>query len=758
MILFQKDWYRYPTAIVDTDCKNTSFIKLANIYKKLGLKNYYFHLALIDPRLKDIDPWSPNLTETEMAMVARETTINFWYFIRLIASQPSKGERMPFLANRANISMFWCLLNNCRYFLIQPRQTGKSFSIDTFVTWVLAFSENNNLILVTKDSILRGENIRRLRGLLADLPWYLSPLSKLDSNNSENITVKKRNNIYNSFISQSSEEAANKTARGGSNSFLVFDEFGFILHNRLAHSSAVATMNNEGPRAIREGRVSSIAYLTTAAKLDTEHGKYAYDMFNSFAEWREDYLDCIDKNDFEKQVRENSNPRSELEKANGIYGVSANFSHRQLGYTDEWLVEAAARTGGSKDEILRDFYGVFTSGSESSPWTTMQSQMIKSSEEEPLSRDIGTHGIVVNWYYDKTTLEQIMATRPVIAGLDGSNAIGKDSMTITFVDATNLEVIGTANINKINLFKYATWLANLMVRFNKILLVPENRSSAQGIIDYLIETLPAHGIDPFKRIFSTVVQEKESNPKRFENMDAHPSRMNIANQYRPNFGYTTTGSGRYSRDNLYNETLYQAIDIVADKIKDHRLINELLGLVIKDGRIDHQEGKHDDQVISWLLACWFIFNGRNVHYYDINRGRFLSNVVSAGEKLDPKKLMQMKEQEVLKEKIKILYDELSGTDDYFEFIKLEKQIKLLESRLSNENREQLSLSSAIDELKENRKMAIMKSSPNVINDILDGLGNLNNNSIYLPNNNIQLVDQYYQTTNKDIGSLDYWMN
>ena len=44
------------------------------------------------------------------------------------------------------------------------------------------------------------------------------------------------------------------------------------------------------------------------------------------------------------------------------------------------------------------------------------------------------------------------------------------------------------------------------------------------------------------------------------------------------FGYMTTGTGRYTRNNLYNETLYRAVDIVADKIKDARLVDELLVL------------------------------------------------------------------------------------------------------------------------------------------------------------------------------------
>ena len=62
MILFLQDWDKYPEAIVHLSTKNQSFIDLANIYKKMGVKNYYFHLALHDPDLEFVDPFDPNLT------------------------------------------------------------------------------------------------------------------------------------------------------------------------------------------------------------------------------------------------------------------------------------------------------------------------------------------------------------------------------------------------------------------------------------------------------------------------------------------------------------------------------------------------------------------------------------------------------------------------------------------------------------------------------------------------------------------------
>ena len=61
MILFLEDWSRYPEAIVDTKTVNQSFIDLAHVYKKMGIKNHYFHLALHDRTLQGVDPFAPDL-------------------------------------------------------------------------------------------------------------------------------------------------------------------------------------------------------------------------------------------------------------------------------------------------------------------------------------------------------------------------------------------------------------------------------------------------------------------------------------------------------------------------------------------------------------------------------------------------------------------------------------------------------------------------------------------------------------------------
>lgn len=766
MILYLKDWDKKENsgALVHTSTKNQSFIDLANVFKKMGLKNYYFHLALHDPDLEFVDPFADNLSPQTIVKIANEIAVNPWYFFREIAQTPdsTSDNRMFFRANRANISLFWCFFNHCQYFLIQPRQTGKSYSTDIIMMYLLCFRKSLKLLLYTKDSQLRMLNVIRLRTLIATLPAYLNPLTRKDSNNSEGITVLSNNNYYNTIIAQESEDAAYKKGRGNTVEVRQCDEVAFCKLNYITIPSMGSAMDAARMNALAQGKETASIFTTTAGKKDTPHGRWAYEVWNESAQFDEKYYDSFNAEEFEKRVRADSNPSDPLAKTFGLFQVQGTFSHRQLGYTDEWLIENMSRNKVTGEDALRDYYNVWTSGTESSPFTVEQAQMIKNSETDPLFRDIGKFGIIINWYVNQHELSDLFNHCPIIVGLDSSSAIGKDACSLTFVNALDLNIIGTASINKVNLFQYAQWLCDLIIRFPKLLLVPENRSSAQGIIDFLIETLPAHGINPFKQIFNTIVHEKDENQRTFLNMDAHPNPASVANMYRSTFGYSTSGKGRYSRDNLYGETFYRAIDIIADKVKDKKLIRELLGLVIIDGRIDHGSDKedHDDQVISWLLACWFIFNGRNVGYYNINRGRFLSNVVSAGEEIDPEKMMKMREQEALKDKISAMYEELSNTEDHFEFAKLEKTIKLLESRLTPESRSQMamSISGMIEDLKETRKINAMKSSPDMLNDVMEGLKSMSDVSLNHPflGNRNDYFDTVYQPSN-DISNINYWL-
>ena len=62
MILFLDDWKKYPTARPHLETTNTSYIELASLYRDMGVKNHFFHLALVDQDLKYVDPHSTDIT------------------------------------------------------------------------------------------------------------------------------------------------------------------------------------------------------------------------------------------------------------------------------------------------------------------------------------------------------------------------------------------------------------------------------------------------------------------------------------------------------------------------------------------------------------------------------------------------------------------------------------------------------------------------------------------------------------------------
>jgi hypothetical protein len=141
-------------------------VRMAQMYKEMGLANNSFMLALFNPKLQGVDPYSPDLSIEQMAMIAVECKSNFWFFIREILKAPAiaGGEAIRFQANRGNMALYWLFFNHVTTILIQIRQTGKSFSTDGLMVYLMNIRCTNTMInLLTKDDILRSANITRIK-------------------------------------------------------------------------------------------------------------------------------------------------------------------------------------------------------------------------------------------------------------------------------------------------------------------------------------------------------------------------------------------------------------------------------------------------------------------------------------------------------------------------------------------------------------------------------------------------------------------
>jgi hypothetical protein len=73
--------------------------------------------------------------------------------------------------------------------------------------------------------------------------------------------------------------------------------------------------------------------------------------------------------------------------------------------------------------------------------------------------------------------------------------------------------------------------------------------------------LPAEGEDPFRRLYNSVVNDYEIDRDRYNEILVPLNRRNpeIYVKNKRAFGFATSGSGRYSRSELYSTTLQVAI-------------------------------------------------------------------------------------------------------------------------------------------------------------------------------------------------------
>ena len=621
MILFLEDWKKHPTAIIHRKSANSSWLRLAGVYYKMGIKNYAMHTSLINPKLSEVDAHDENLSTETIAMIIKECKENYWYALREIIRVPSSGTSVagPLRANRGNIALYWLYFNHVTTMLIQPRQTGKSVSVDALMIVIISIvAVNTDVNLLTKDDSLRVKNVKRIKSMMDELPFYLKLRNKTDSNNTEYITVNALRNTYRTSVTQSSKQAALNIGRGQTIATNHIDE---IAHGKNLHLTLPVLLSSAGA-ARDSARENNSPYgtimTTTPGYRTTKAGRFGYELYMSGLRWSERLLDCKDEKELTDLVRKNS--RNDM--------VVIDINHRQLGYTDEWLKERIRAAISKGEDAQADFLNIWPKGSAGSPISKASLKIIEESKMDEVHTGISTLGYVIRWYITSAELEAYK-NKPFIIGVDTSEACGGDDIGVVFRDITDGGVLGAGDYNETNTITFAQWLVELLVTYPKSILVIERKSTGISIIDHVINILVAKGIDPFTRLFNWVVSDYKINPKyKSDVIDVPMGRRDPAVyvKYRKQFGYTTSGGGRSSRALLYGEVFNSSIKYTAGLVRDVKLILQLTGLVVVNGRIDHDDGGSDDLVIAWLLGYWFLSMAENKEFYGLSNNMVLSTV------------------------------------------------------------------------------------------------------------------------------------
>ena len=725
MILFLQDWSRYPGSKPNYDTKNESYLKLAGTYYAMGVKNYAFMLALHDQSLKDVDPFSPFLTELEMVKIAIECKINPWYYFREIAKVPARSgsDAVPLLANRGNIALYWCFFNHVMTYLVQIRQTGKSISTDVLDSYLLNIRCRGTTInLLTKDDALRSENIQRLKDIIDEMPFYLKQRSKKDLDNTELINISSLGNWYKAHLPQKAKKFALNTGRGMSSPIFRVDEGPFQANIEISLPAALAAGVAMRNKARANNEPYGTTLTTTAGKKDDPDGRYFYQQICAAAEWTEKFFDAKDATELEAMIRAVSRGLKEKmrvgdEVIRGEFAVNITMNHRQLGYDDAWLLTALEETKSVGDAADRDFFNRWTSGSLSSPLSIQQMEIIRGSQKEPLYVEdckIGSFRVPCRWYIPNDSIEMYMAKNSSILSADTSDGAGGDDISLSLTDVKSGMLIASFNVNQVNLLAFSEWVCERwIIQCPNVTLIPERRSSAIALIDHLLLILPDRGIDPFKRIFNRIVNDPDENKTAYEEIKLPLSRRphDIYVRYKKAFGWATSGGGMTSRSDLYSTTLISAARNCGHMVNDKTTIDQILSLETRNGRVDHAPGEHDDAVIGWLLGHWMLTKAKNLLHYGIQVTDILSRN-RGGSENGGVITKEQREQIFYRDKIKELLGKLEQEQSEIISMKIENELRFYNSKLIIEENEVLSLDELISKTKETKKQNIISKNRN----------------------------------------------
>lgn len=273
-------------------------------------------------------------------------------------------------------------------------------------------------------------------------------------------------------------------------------------------------------------------------------------------------------------------------------------------------------------------------------------------------------------------------------------------------DIKTHELIACGRYNETNTISFAHFIADILIKYPSATLIFERRSTGIAILDAIVLRLVKFGIDPFKRIFNRIVDEHLTLSREWEEISKPLARRDPVHleRYKRYFGYATSGTGKHSRDNLYHDALHSMIKHGAHRLHSSLLIQELVALEKRNGRIDHSKSGHDDLVISALLSHWLCTRGKNLQHYGIQSRDIFTEVEDFSD-ITPEERLEHDEKKQFKKEVDDIFEMLKNTRSTFETIELEKRLRFLSSRRDMEETIGVGIDAMIEQARDERRAA-----------------------------------------------------
>lgn len=587
---------------VDFDTSNVSFLKMAVLLDAADVDNKFFFLRLDDKKLKGVDPYDPNLSDEMKMRIFKECASNRWYFYREVmrvseaGASTEVGGGCEFKLNRGNLAYLWACELNISCYLIMPRQTGKTWAAIADATWTYQFVRNSGILHFSKSQGDANMNLRRIQDAIRMLPMYLQhsnydnldPSDKRMVKNNEKSVRNAINSTIEAMASAGNESKADAMARGKTAMKIWYDELAYIFFNRAIYTAATPAFEKAREVAIKNEVPYNITITTTPGDLATPHGEFAYGMMESAIVFNESMFDLKRKSLFDVI---NHTP----DKTDFIF---IQFSHLQLGETDEWYL-SRAKTLHDPIKARREYLLEWINSNGNSPFDPDDIEIIG---ELAKQKELNAETFRINKYYNMNVYSDYRGKKPVLIGVDVSGGLGRDSTAVVVVNPETLLPMAFFRSNMIPSDHLRKLLVTLVTkRYPHCILSIENNSVGKPLIDELRDTQIARVLYKEKKK-RTIDQGAQATTRK---------RSHESIEYGHNVNPTTRAQMMEMLESIvHNSQTHMAFP---------ELYNEIRFLELRNGRIDHSSATHDDCTMAYLGALWVVrygngLKGKGIYY------------------------------------------------------------------------------------------------------------------------------------------------
>ena len=324
--------------------------------------------------------------------------------------------------------------------------------------------------------------------------------------------------------------------------------------------------------------------------LDSPAGQAAQEILDRTCKWSETYYDLgVEKT-------------KEIISANSKNGICyIEYSYKQLGLGEDWFIKLCSLVNGDPTAIKRELLLQRIRGSKDSPF----------SEEDLMALQEIKPTVIEEHYlldlYQLNVYKKLNPKFPYLVGVDVATGVNNDSTAVTVVNPYTLQIDAEFRSPIMGYPDLKRFLYQLVKKFiPRAVLCIEKNHGGDSVIQDLRETILN------KNLYHSMSKELvDDNTTKITN--GHIEREV---ERRRNFGVFTGSKSR----SLMIDLLFLTVQEHKDRLTSHFVIDDILKLVRKNGKVQAGAGKHDDSIMSYLIVLYVYTYGKNLNRWGIVKG------------------------------------------------------------------------------------------------------------------------------------------